>query len=323
MILKNKILPAVAILGFLLACIVAARSQRAAPVAQPVTLPAQSPYATYLGGSGIIEASTDNIGIGTSLPGIIRKVHVRVGDRVKTGSVLFELDGREYRSALEVKRAKLLQAQAAVSEARASLQDYRTQFALMQNVKDNRAISMDEFEKRRNAERLATAKLESALAAVTAAEADLKAAEIDVERLLVRATSDGEILQVNVHPGEFAATGVLSTPLVRLGNLDDLHIRADIDENDAWRFRPGSKAAAYLRGNRDIKIDLDFVRVEPYITPKTSLTGSSTERVDTRVLQVIFKFERSNLPVYVGQQVDVFIETTETADASLSQEGLR
>jgi HlyD family secretion protein len=321
--LKNNILPTLAILGFLFACIVAARSQRAAPIAQPLTLPAQAPYTTYLGGSGIIEASTDNIGIGTSLPGIVKKVHVRVGDRVKTGSLLFELDGREYRSALDVKRAKLLQAQAAVSEAKASLQDYRTQFALMQNVKDNRAISMDEFEKRRNAERLATAKLESAIAAVTAADADLKAAETDVERLSVRATSDGEILQVNVHPGEFAATGILSTPLVRLGNLDDLHIRADIDENDAWRFRPGSKATAYFRGNRDIKIDLDFVRVEPYITPKASLTGSSTERVDTRVLQVIFKFERSNLPVYVGQQVDVFIETTETVGASLSQEGLR
>ena len=39
-----------------------------------------------------------------------------------------------------------------------------------------------------------------------------------------------------------------------MGNLDQLHVRVDIDENDAWRFRPGGRAIAYLRGN------LDFVR---------------------------------------------------------------
>jgi HlyD family secretion protein len=51
------------------------------------------------------------------------------------------------------------------------------------------------------------------------------------------------------------------------------------------------------------------VRVEPYVTPKTSLTGSSTERVDTRVLQVIYSFPPHALPAFVGQQLDVFIET--------------
>jgi len=42
--------------------------------------------------------------------------------------------------------------------------------------------------------------------------------------------------------------------------------------------------------------------------PKRSLTGDSTERVDTRVLQVLYRFDRGDLPVYVGQQMDVFVE---------------
>jgi hypothetical protein len=116
---------------------------------------------------------------------------------------------------------------------------------------------------------------------------------------------------VNLRPGEYAQTGVLSTPLIRLGDLDRLHIRVDIDENDAWRFKPETRAIAFLRGNRDLKAKLGFVRTEPYVTPKTSLTGSSTERVDTRVLQVIYSFDRNALPAYVGQQLDVFIETPE------------
>jgi len=52
------------------------------------------------------------------------------------------------------------------------------------------------------------------------------------------------------------------------------------------------------------------VRFEPFVIPKKSLTGDSTERVDTRVLQVIFRVERDDLPLFVGQQLDVFIDAT-------------
>ena len=53
---------------------------------------------------------------------------------------------------------------------------------------------------------------------------------------------------------------------------------------------------------------LKFVRIEPYVTPKKSLTGDNTERVDTRVLQVLYEMQASEEPVFVGQQMDVFIE---------------
>ena len=52
------------------------------------------------------------------------------------------------------------------------------------------------------------------------------------------------------------------------------------------------------------------MRFEPYVVPKRSLTGDSTERVDTRVLQAIFSFTRGELPIFVGQQMDVFIDAT-------------
>ncbi|RTL41049.1 MAG: HlyD family efflux transporter periplasmic adaptor subunit, partial [Rhodocyclaceae bacterium] len=176
-----------------------------------------------------------------------------------------------------------------------------------------RAVSLDDVQKRRNAELLAKARLESAHAAVTAAEADVKSTQIEIERLTVRAPIDGEIMQVNIRPGEFAQAGVLTTPLIKMGNLDQLYVRVNIDENDAWRFKPQTAAAASLRGNRELKTPLSFVRVEPYVTPKQSLTGASTERVDTRVLQVLYSFPRNALPAFVGQQMDVFIETPEIA----------
>ena len=132
-----------------------------------------------------------------------------------------------------------------------------------------------------------------------------------IERLTVRAPRDGSIIQLNVRAGEYAATSP-KTPALILGETDKLQVRADIDEQNATRIRPGQKAYGYLKGDPTITFPLEFIRVEPYVIPKVSLTGSSTERVDTRVLQVIYSLVRpADLPLYVGQQVDVFIEAPE------------
>jgi hypothetical protein len=80
-----------------------------------------------------------------------------------------------------------------------------------------------------------------------------------------------------------------------------------VDEQNAPLVVKGAPAVAYLKGDTKNAIPLRFTRIEPFVVPKKSLTGDSTERVDTRVLQIIFEFDRPATPVYVGQQMDVFI----------------
>ena len=84
----------------------------------------------------------------------------------------------------------------------------------------------------------------------------------------------------------------------------------DVDERGLPRFRPAANAVAYPRGETSQQLRLRFVRLEPLAIPKKALTGDNTERVDTRVLQVIYAIEPSR-EVYVGQQVDVFIRSAE------------
>jgi hypothetical protein len=68
-------------------------------------------------------------------------------------------------------------------------------------------------------------------------------------------------------------------------------------------------AKAYIKGRRDVEIPLRFVRIEPYVVPKRSLAGESSEHVDTRVLQIIYHFDRpTGAGIYVGQQMDVFLD---------------
>ena len=121
---------------------------------------------------------------------------------------------------------------------------------------------------------------------------------------------DGQVLQLKIHLGEFAPTGVLAQPLILFGDTEPINVRTDVDENEAWRVRETAYAVGYLRGNNEISTRLKFVRFEPYVIPKVSLTGEPTERVDTRVMQVIYSFESGGLPIKAGQQMDVYIDAT-------------
>ena len=89
---------------------------------------------------------------------------------------------------------------------------------------------------------------------------------------------------------------------------EKVHLRVDIDEHDIPRFVKGAAAKASPRGHPEISYPLKYDRVEPYVVPKKSLTGDNVERVDTRVLQVIYALDAPDESVYVGQQMDVFID---------------
>jgi len=344
--IRKYVLPLLAVAGVLFAVWTAVQSARPVPPAAPVAEPPRPSFKNKISGSGIIEASTRNIAIGTHVSGIVTRVFVKVGDRVKAQDPLFVLDDRTHRAELGIREAAVKEAEArlqrlkaaprpeelpiaeaTVKEAEAILGDLRQQLEIVERVTDRRAVSIEDVNKRRYAVAIAQARLaratadlallkagswqpdiDVARAGLTRSHSELEAARVEINRLTVRAPVAGAVLQVNLRPGEFAQSGVLSQPLILLGSVDRLHVRVDIDENDAWRFNPDAPASAYLRGHAEYKTDLTFEYVERYVIPKKSLTGESTERVDTRVLQVVYSFPRENLPVYTGQQVDVYIE---------------
>jgi multidrug resistance efflux pump len=214
---------------------------------------------------------------------------------VKTGDPLFTLDDR-------AQLAEIATRHAAVQVAEAQLADAKYELTLAEALVAKSFISVEEHQRKGFAAQKAAAQLAQA-------RAELNSSETDLKRLTVRAPVDGQVLQMKVHLGEFApAASAGQPPLILLGSVTPLNVRVDVDENDAWRVLAGASATGYLRGHKEIRTSLKFVRFEPYVVPKKSLTGDSTERVDTRVLQVIFSFERGDLPIFVGQQMDVFID---------------
>jgi multidrug efflux pump subunit AcrA (membrane-fusion protein) len=364
------ILPVLAVAGVAFAAYTVVGGSGPSPAATGAAEPSHAPFADYVAGAGIVEALGENIQVGAVVPGVVRRIFVKVGDNVTKGQPLWMIDDRDLQADLATRRAAVAVQQSLLASAQAKydrlkemprpeelppaearvdadlhgLQDAQDQLRTLQSVSDPRAFSRDDLDRRRHAVEIAQAHLaeskanlvllkagswdqdlkvaradvESAKANLLAAQSQVQSDLISIDRLTVTAPVDGQVLQVKVHLGEYAPSGELQTPLMLIGDVHKLVVRTDVDENDAWRVprdpAARTRAVAYLRGNRDIGCDLKFYRIEPFVIPKKSLTGDSTERVDTRVLQVLYVFDAGDKPIYVGQQMDVFIETPPAKD---------
>lgn len=336
------VLPILAVIGVAFALYTVQRSSRPVPAAQPVSDPSRPARPAELSGAGIVESASEEIAIASPVGGVITEVLARPGAEVQAGEALLRLDDRAQRAQLAVAEAQVAAAQAQVARlqaqpraedlavAQASLAAARTareeaasawafyegltgEISAEQRLRARYALEKAkaaETEAQRGLERVQAGAWQSDLAVAAAelqaAVASRAAAQVELDRLVVRAPIAATVLQVKAKPGTFAPAGQTSS-LVLLGDVRTLHVRVDIDENEAWRMQPGASAEGCVRGNPQLRTALRFVRIEPYVIAKKSLTNDPTERVDTRVLQVLFAFDRAALPVYVGQQMDVFI----------------
>lgn len=296
-----------AIVGLVAIFMLVARLKKPDATAPPIVEPASAPYRAAIGARGLVEALGENVRVAPLVSGVVEEVFVKVGDQVKRGDPLFRVDSREARSLLASREAEIPVFEARVRSAEANYAEKKDQLDRVTKLGSKNVASEEEVKR-------ATFQYRVAEAEKTRAEADLllgraKQAEAQtlLDRMLVTSPRNGEILQVNIRAGEYASPSTADEAIL-LGDTSKLQLRADVDEDSAWRVKPGASATAYIKGTRDHPIPLEFVRIEPYVLPKRSLTGDSAERVDTRVLQVIYTFKTPETPVYVGQQMDVFID---------------
>ena len=310
--MKRYILPVIGVLAAVWSAYSVVRTQPRRESTNPPVSPAVSDFQKTVAAVGLVEASTENIWVGTPLSAVVTKVFVTAGDTVRTGDPLFELDVRHLRADLAVRQQAIGVARARAHIAESRLADLQRQLQFAEQVTDKRAISADELTRRRSAVETASAELDEARSEVPAAEAQAAAVQTELERSVIRAPTAGEVLQAKIHAGEFAPATATSSPLILLGRAKPLYVRVDVDEHEAWRVRKGAPATGHVRGNAALKTPLEFVRFEPFVVPKQSLTGDSTERVDTRVLQVIFRVADDRVPLFIGQQLDIFIDAAAT-----------
>ena len=319
MTIFNRVSVWLAVAGAALAAWVILTAGKNPPMPTPLVEPPRSSFEATVAATGIIEAANENVRIGPPSTGLVTKVFVTVGDRVREGAPLLQLDDRDLRAQLVARQAAIPPAEAQVEEQKYRIGDLDTQLKRLKSVRDSRAVSEDDVKRTWYASEMAKRAMSRYEATLKQVIAQRDETQLLLERLTVRAPRAATILQVNVRAGEFALTTGASEPLMLLGDMQQLQVRAEVDEVNAPLVAPNRSGVAYLKGNTTQAIPLTFVRIEPYIVPKKSLTGENSERVDTRVLQIIYRFDRPAFPIYAGQQVDVFIDRAPAATPAQPQ----
>ncbi len=246
-------------------------------------------------------------------------------------ALLQELRAQPRKENLEVVEAQVALAQASLKNSQDQLDKQRRSYEL-----EPRSVSRDTLDNAENAVKVAKANLdvvarqyeltragawiydirnqENQHIALTKA---FQASSSLLGKYIVKAPADGVILSINTAVGSYISPqGTYDTytqgfiPVLVMGSGQArLGVRCYIDEILIPKLPPSSKmkATMFIRGT-DITVPLEYVRTQPYVSPKIMLSNQRTERVDVRVLPVIFRFERpKNLDVYPGQLVDVYI----------------
>ena len=284
---------------------------RAAPQ-RPAFSPAANPYAKGVYAEGMVETyqnSGENINIFPNISGTIVAIPVHEGQWVRKGTVLMRLDDSVQKATAEYNKAQ-------IGYARAQLKTTRDELA------------KDEVSYRLDPKSISTYTLDDAINAVGVAARNV---EVNVRNYnsanallawyTIRAPCDGGVLAIQAAVGSYVLTsqGTYDTytqgfaPIIVMGRFAEaeeyLSVRSYIDEILIHRlkFGPQMKARMLIRGT-NISVPLEFVRVQPYVSPKIELSDERLERVDVRVLPVIFRFSRlKDLPVYPGLLVDVYV----------------
>ena len=308
--MKLPVLPLIALfsLGWAVTSVISKLPQET--VTAPPAPPPRSVYADTVAAVGLIEPSSELITLGSHRSGVVEQTHVKAGQQVKKGDTLVTLDTRQLRAELAVAKAHVNEAQAALAVSQAEEAQARRNVEFARSLTDARAMSDEERTQRELTLGTAQAKVKSNEATILRARAQIEVIETELARSVITAPRDATVLQVKVREGEYIAATPTETPWLVLGDMSVLHVRADVDEYEAWKVRPTSQATAQVRGNPSLAAQLEFVRFEPLVIPKKSLTGDATERVDTRVLQVIYRLQKPvPAALFAGQQMDVFIAT--------------
>jgi HlyD family secretion protein len=290
---------------------------------------------------GRIEPVSGEIKIASPLVGLIGEVLVKAGDKVSAGEPLVRLADREAQARIAAAEAQIALRRRARNDQAPSSRAGDRRKAEDAVADGEKAVvqarsALDRAALERRADRASDADLEAARVALSRAQdrlkqlrADLRkleadtatplptqtegqlniartelwAAEAAIEKLTVRAPIAGTVLQVNAKPGELAAPSV-AQPLVLLGDISALRVRAELDERDFGEIKIGQAVSVRPDAFRGREFAGKVTFIAPLVEPSRNSRGQRNQ-TDVDVVEVLVELAEPG-PLAVGMKVDVY-----------------
>lgn len=277
---------------------------------EPPVSVSYNPYTAGIYATGIIEShqlNGSNINIYPEVAGRVTKVFVKDNVTIKKDSPIFAIDD-------SVQKEIVAKDEGSIRYASANLINVEQQFE-----KINKSFLL-------NPKSISKNTLDNAINAVKIAKENLAVAQMQYradfalwQKYIVKAPRSGIILRVVVSEGDYASPQgsfdpytQAMLPAIQMGLQSKyLQVRCYVDEILTPRLPLLSKvdATMFIRGLTNYGIPLEYVGIQPFTIPNIQLSDERNERVDVRVLPIIFKFPKpKDINIFPGQLVDIYLK---------------
>ncbi|TBU95428.1 efflux RND transporter periplasmic adaptor subunit [Phytopseudomonas dryadis] len=239
--------------------------------------------------TGTLEAFKQ-VSVGAQVSGQIKTLNVDFGDQVKKGDLIAEIDSMTQQNNLANAKAALANVKAQLAAQQASLKQAQLAFKRQQSMFAQNASSRENFE-------VAEAELNSAKAQVAALEAQIQqaqiqvsTAEVDLGYTQITAPIDGTVVGVVVKEGQTVNSAQSAPTIVKLAQLEQMTVKAEISEADVVKVAPGMPVYFTILGEPDKRYNASLRMIEPapdsINDSDSSSSSSSSTSTDTAVYYI-------------------------------------
>ena len=268
--------------------------------------------------SGVLEASS-LVSVGAEVSGRIEAVHVTLGQEVKKGDLIVEIDSLDQENAVKTAQAVLAGIEAQKRSQEATLVKAEAALARNQQLSANSLVSQTDLETAQAAVDSALAQIDQLDAQIAQSQLSVESAELDLARTRIVAPSDGTIVALLVDEGQTVNANSTIPTIVKIADLDTMVIKAEISEADVVRVRPGQRVYFTILGEPDVKIDATLREVEPAPTSINSDTSSSDSAI---YYNGLFDAPNPDHKLRISMTAQVTIVLDEAKDALVLPAGL-
>ena len=191
------------------------------------------------------------VDVGAQVSGQLKKIHVEIGDTVKAGDLLAEIDPRVYESRVEADRAQLKTLAAQLAEQQAQITLARQVLERNRRLIKSNAVSQEVLEDSEAALKVALARAASLKAQIEQAQSTLKGDETNLSYTKIYAPIDGTVVSQSAREGQTLNASQQAPVIVQLANLNAMTVRAQVAEADVMRLRVGMPVYFTTLGSLD------------------------------------------------------------------------
>jgi len=268
--------------------------------------------------SGVLQANS-LVSVGAEVSGRIDAVHVVLGQTVKQGDLIAEIDSLDQENAVKVAQAALQGIEAQKRSQQSSLTKAQAALTRNQQLSANSLVSQTDLDTTQAAVDTALAAIDQLDAQMAQAELSVESAQLNLARTKITAPNDGTIVALLVEEGQTVNASSSIPTIVKIADLDTMVIKAEISEADVVRVAAGQRVYFTILGEPDVQIDATLREIEP---APTSIS-SDTESTDTAIYyNGLFDVPNPDHKLRISMTAQVTIVLAEAENALVLPSGL-